>query len=730
MATPDLNALNAQLGSLAESLRRLAQSQSNFARETNVYSDIIDDTSADLDALREKFKKQGQVSVEQERTQRKLLKAKEDELAALRQLKQEQARLLQLRRNRANMSANEYKEQLANTRNNINNARDNMRRSTAEANKQGEKLRELRNSIGDTSKRFYLLAGVLSKLGSSLLHFNKVFVEASSASAGVIEETTGNFDQGLGHWLMALNATGVASKTMLDLMARNRQVVNSLGGMVNAVKTVEGAVFKTYGLYGSMEEAWKQNLSVMTEFANKGVSPSITLLEDYNNDLDMLARMTGMSGEAMNSMINEISNDIDSMSLLRAAREGEREAILANQRALLKSNIELGMTAKQAAEAAKMLNKMVAQKPLERLKQAARMRAIGAAMGLGSEANAAATELSKAKGQQNLETINAFSIALATQSNIAAQQGIIPEIQNSVLVDKLGFEDVVQTFDTNLSQTNKSLLDLRQDYKSSSSSVIMAVNFIADVAGQMLSALLDGTILWGGILDATRLIAIIPRGIAMLGTVIFGGLASLNEYLIDSINKKTPDWFPKIEKPEAFNPNEFAESLSKQLNAETLGDNIANRVPIQKDRLIELQQKQNEKQRELNDTTGVASNSKANQPDFDIPELPLNPKGTTKVEFTQLQQNENEQKSTKTDNILHSQLELTNKQNTKIDQQLQQMVNSNNYLKVIAETNPKLVDLAEKQLAVSTMNEQQKERVAMRMKGESAKFNANYNYAV
>lgn len=711
MATSaEIQALTAQIQSLTASMQKLVQAQSNVIRDVNVYSEKVDAASEELDDLRERFKKQKNATVEQEKAQRRLIKAKEDEIAQLKILKQEQTKLAQLRKNRANMDATLYNEQAAQIRANINNARGNINRSKAEVNKQSQILNQLGNSAGKVTDRFYFLVSILGKVSGSLLNFNKTFMDATAASAGVIEETTGNFDQGMGHWLMSLNATGVASKTVLEVMAKNRQMVNAMGGMVNTVKAVEGAMLDTRGLYGSQEEALRQNIGILSEFANKGVTPSIDALNAYNKDLDMMARMTGLSGSEMNAMINEISSDIDSMALLRAARTDEREAILANQRALLQNNIALGMTAKQAAEASKMLNKMVAQKPLERLKQAARMRAIGAAMGLGAESNAAAAEMMKPKGQQNLEIINAFNVALAKQSGAAAQQGIIPEIQSSILVEKLGFEEVVQTFDTNLGKTNQSLLHLRNDYKSSSDSTIVAINYVADIAFAIWNSLTDGTAIWGAILDFTRLIATIPDGLTALGTTILGGLASVNEWMIDKINAITPSWLPKLEKPESFKSEDFGKLLTKQvdsINATTKED--------KKDLIAEAKTKREQADKEI----------KTRQ------ELQLKPTANpVKVEIAPTQQSKEEATADKAESLMTSQVGLVSEQNTKIDMQLKAMSESNNYLKVIAETSPKLLDMAEKQLAVSTMTEEQRTRVANNLRSQDAKFSANYNYAI
>ncbi|MCK9369675.1 hypothetical protein M0R04_07185 [Candidatus Dojkabacteria bacterium] len=399
----EIQALTQQMRLLTEGMKSLIGAQSQVARSTVSYSDTVKAANSGLEDFEADLQKQGAISKEQARVQRYLLEAKRDEIRLLKQIEQEKARLAQLERDYMTqvISATEYLERSKTGKSNLANSQSQLSTARAEISSQTSALQSFGAALGSAGKVLNIITGVLGAVVGALSAYNTTFKESTLATGGVIEDAGGNFDRGMDKAILTLTArTGIATKDFLALNAANRGVVNSLGGMDNAIQTGRSNVFKMYGLYGSLEESWKQNLRVMTNFAEQGVRPTTRLLDNYNNDLIKLRVMTELSSDALNTMIAGIAGDSDSISILRAVRAGEREAILENQRALLLSSRALGMTTTQAEAAAKMLNKMVAQKPLERFKQAARLRMMGAAMGVDTEG--AAREMMKAKGQQNM----------------------------------------------------------------------------------------------------------------------------------------------------------------------------------------------------------------------------------------------------------------------------------------------------------------------------------------
>ncbi len=726
----EIQALTQQIKLLTEGMKNLIGAQSQVTRSTVTYSDTVKLANAGLEDLEAEFHRQGNVSREQSRVQHQLIQAKRDEILLLKRLEQEKAALAKIDRDYANqlISAQEHLQRSNIERANIADTQLQLGTAQAEVGKMTSLLQTFGSSLGGAGKMLNVFAGIIGAVGGALVNYNTTFKEATLASAGVIEETTGSFDKGMHGWLATLSATGIASKEFIALAAANRQVVNSLGGMRATIDTAEESVKKTYGLYGSLEESWKQNLGVMTNFANLGVKPSIAALNNYNNDLDMLARTTGMLGPEMNNLFKSIASEADSIDILRAARAGERESILANQRALYISNRALGMTAEQAEAASKMLNRMVAAKPLERFKQAARLRAMGAMMGI--DTNPAASELMKAKGQQNIAIINEGLTKVSTAIGAAAQQGVTAELVSSVAAEKLGFDELQRTFDVNLKDTNTSLLNLRHDYKSASDSSLMKVNVQIDIAKAMLKSALSGEMLLGFILGALdglgvnilsipmaigdifanvvvspllAFLQLLTKGLSYipgLGNIMEGvsvgigsTLAAIHQFHEDAMKTQQPST--------AIAQIALAKSESAKQTAEIVGSTESINKPLAKIAPIQ--------------------NGRSNAPGEAL-SVKVIPNPTT--------EGKTDKATDRAETLITKQLDESIQQGNKIDTQLKQMIKSNDYLKIIAESNPKLVELAEKQLAVSTMTQEQRDRTAKRLSSESAKFSADYSYAL
>ncbi len=724
----EIQALTQQVRLLTEGMKSLIGTQSQVARSTVSYSDTVKAANAGLEDFEADIQKQGAISKEQARVQRYLLEAKRDEIRLLKQIEQEKARLAKLERDYMTqvITATEYLERSKADKSNLANSQSQLSTTRAEISSQTSALQSFGVALGSAGKVLNIVTGVLGAIIGAFSAYNTTFKESTLAAGGDIENAGGTFDQGMNKAMLTLTSkTGIATKDFLALNAANRGVINSLGGMDNTIQTGRSNIFKMYGLYGSLEESWKQNLRVMTNFAEEGVRPSTKLMDKYNADLSSLHIMTGLTGDAMNTMIAGIAGDSDSISILRAVRAGEREAILDNQRALLLSSRALGMTTTQAEAAAKMLNKMVAAKPLERFKQAAKLRMMGAAMGVETEG--AARELMKAPGQQNMALMRDEISNLATAFGAAAGQDN-KMMFASIVSEKGGFDELQNTFDLNLAATNKAAAGTIEAYKDSSNSTMMRINIIKDIASNIFTAMTTG----GGILAAILLeiqnlgVVDVATAITTLGTVIIDnfldfvqlltkglsyipGLGAIFEGMTERLGqKRTELWQEQKDKNDA--------RAEKKSNS--VGDIVAASQKKAESILTSIEKVNTPIETKQAAETSIARN--------------LLPGETTTVKLSPDPVKESNQQNTanKAEELMNNQLDNSTQQLNKIDIQLKQMSTSNEYLKIIADTNPKLVDLAEKQLAVSTMTQEQKSKAGIKMMAHSAKFTADYSYAL
>jgi len=303
--------------------------------------------------------------------------------------------------------------------------------------KQGSIMARANDAVEKNIEKYSSLGAVLTAVAIAANALMKSLQAQISAGGGIIDEGFTGIVKNFGR----VFTLGIQPEEMAKMAAENRQAINSVGGLSKALDETNPLFSELAARTGSTTEAQKILLKQMTQFASVGVKPSTEALKKYNDDIATLSATTGMSTEAATEFYQSVAGDADTINLLRKAREGEREQILANQRAMIQQNIALGMTTEQAREAAKMLNHMVAQKPIDRIKQAAKMQALGGALGVSGGAEAAAALRAGARAtKEQKEQLAKYQNSLANAADQMRASGEGGEIVATQLVDKLGLD--------------------------------------------------------------------------------------------------------------------------------------------------------------------------------------------------------------------------------------------------------------------------------------------------
>lgn len=732
-----------EITALLDALNKLTGAQSQSVRDTYIYSEAIRKAGNELDDLTENFRKQNSQNKDIQRAQNQLLKAKRDEKNLLEQLiiqQREQGKLAkklaEVRKTGTQIEQAEVKKQSETNRANAADTIANLRSARAEQKRSTAELLRFGGSLGGGISKLNIFFTVLSWFASQLIGANKVFMDATTKSAGVIEKTTDSFDGSMGSWMSTITwATGIETARALEIMASNRQIVNSLGGMDNAIELTKDSVRSMRGFYSSLEESLKENMGILTQFGQKGVKPTNQTILAYNTDLKQLAKQTGLAATSINALINSVADDTDSLYILKEARIGEREAILANQRALLKSNIALGMTAEQAAEAGKMLSKMVAQRPLERLKQAAKIRALGAAMGMGSEANRAADILTKGSRASPAERteLNNLNVRMTEVMDTAAQGGMAQELFATTLLDKLdlnqyygGTSPFSDTLGNQLKMSQEAVAAM---YQSSSESVVVKLNVQIERLQAIFEAVMKGTIFGGLILQALEYISGPIKAISdtighttnLLGKITglwdsdFSNTKPVNEQ--DTRNQIEQDTLTAEYRRKAKEDYDRIKQLEIE-SAKNVGvekDKYEKQIAFIRDKQSDdafNYENQLEKLRAENNNVARVKSAEENT--------------TVKIASNPVEQAAEKAQTSRVEGYASDQVSLITTQNSKIDEQLKQMGFSNDFLKIISDNTSSLIDIADKQLAVATMNEKQKSQFAATFGNQNSRFNADY----
>lgn len=313
-------------------------------------------------------------------------------------------------------------------------------------------------------------------------------LQAQMKATGGVTENGSNLLYELFNQQFAGFKLGLSGSEFKRLVSNIGQTSNAMGGMQNTVDTASASINRLRVATGDSAEAVKVALEGMQNLAQLGIKPTSAQLQLYTTDLIKMTAATGMSADAAASFYGEIANDSASIDLLRKSREGERESIIANQRALVQNSLALGMTAAQAKEAAKTLNRITAAKPLDRIKQAAKLRALGGAMGIGGTEEAARDLM---MGKKNSQALMSVMEKIANKRDELSQEGKLPtEIMVSELVSKLGFDDLLganSPFSTTLAGPLKSQLVKTDETNSHLGNIYNQLKKLTDQFGLLAS---------------------------------------------------------------------------------------------------------------------------------------------------------------------------------------------------------------------------------------------------
>lgn len=517
MTDAELKAFSQELKNAADAARRLAQEHSNLLSSSARTQQNLSDVTEELgDAVEGATNQTKRMTKEQQ--------AQAKELAKLQKEWREATKAVERASNEFDEAARQFgaeskeaKESLAK----LSKAQD------AETNAKNAAARAsngLDLSMRGSAKSARYASVALDWFGTSLKTQGKQLVEQYKSAGGILEGSGGLLGSLFEQQQTALTM-GLSGAELQQVVNANRQVINAMGGTAEAMDELNPAVNRFRVLTGSSADAARLAGEAATSFAQKGIKPSAAAIEAYTNDMVEMRKRTGKSYDEINQLFDEVAGEADSIAILRAAREDEREAILASQRALIQQSVAAGMSAEQAKEAAKMLNKMAAAKPLDRLKQAAKIRALGGAMGVaGAEEAAQAVIAGKRMTDEQRANLNKFSQDMTNTMDTMAAQGLGSEIFGSALLEKLDLEQYygpTSTFSTTLGDSMQP--------------VVAAINELKDQSTGPNAELINRTILLAD--QATLMLS----GQNVIGTAIAGLAAAVGALAVAIQSKKVLD---------------------------------------------------------------------------------------------------------------------------------------------------------------------------------------------
>lgn len=507
---------------LAQSIRGLVGESSRLASAQNTQTRALSSASEEIAEYERQLASASGLNSKQQQAIRDTIELRRKEIKASEAYHEAQQRSIEIQRD-----STRSEQEKTNAQDEAKAALGKWREAQSDANKASRKTTD---SLKGLTKGFDFSNAAVVWFGQTVRAQAAQLAAQYKASGGVIEGANTVFGAFIDQQNTALKY-GVSGSELAKVSAANRQFMNSMGGTNAALNTLNPTIDRLRANFGNNEEALAVATEQASEFARKGIRPTQAAMESYVDDVVMMQRRTGMGAKEAAAFFNDIANDTDSIDALRSARAGEREAILKSQRAMVDQAIASGMSAEQAREAAKMLNKMAAAKPLDRLKQAAKIRALGGAMGIaGADEAAQAVIAGKRATPEQKANLAKFSENAANTMDQAAGQGIGSEIFATELLGKLDLEQYYgkgSAFSTTLGETLVPAMgDLKAAYQEASeTSTGKIVDWLTLITGQV-GSIASGEH-WSGVLAAAvaAAVALAVGGGKIAG--LAGGLGKL-----------------------------------------------------------------------------------------------------------------------------------------------------------------------------------------------------------
>jgi hypothetical protein len=198
--------------------------------------------------------------------------------------------------------------------------------------------------------------------------------------------------------------------------------------MVGGQDAFIGALKSGEGAYRDMIIDTKERTALLAShlqiLTDSGIRPAAQYSAMFADTVHRASKMTHKSAESITADLASIASDEGTQTLLKiAATESERAAIIQGTNAVYANNIAMGMSTKQAVAAAQSLNKLQAQTAKTRLGEAARIRVLGGALGMGRQGAELASIRTKGVHASPEEKARAAEISTAMSAKVAEMKG-------------------------------------------------------------------------------------------------------------------------------------------------------------------------------------------------------------------------------------------------------------------------------------------------------------------
>jgi hypothetical protein len=249
---------------------------------------------------------------------------------------------------------------------------------------------------------------------------------------------------------------GITAQDLVDLQSTYRQTaLAAKGGTDEFTSSLRTMSHELYARTGDFRAAAylaadikdvSQSIGVSYGELSDGVIPG--LIKGFKN----LQNMTGMTADQYGTLLKDMVNDHDVKQQLLRMSDVERARYPMELQKQMEYFAQLGYSTEQIKEFSKRIAKTANEDPLERIKQAAKLRAIGGAHGMSPEANRLAELIIKGQHrtiEENME-METLRSDVAGAINQSLGKGLGQEIFSSAMLRKTGLGDLFANADQSI----------------------------------------------------------------------------------------------------------------------------------------------------------------------------------------------------------------------------------------------------------------------------------------
>lgn len=255
----------------------------------------------------------------------------------------------------------------------------------------------------------------------------------------------------------ALVGLGISMKDWSTILADNRGVQQAMAsaGRDFAEELSSGSE-RMRSFSRDNVQAAKTTAALMKGIAGFGVSQKNLggALDEQINMYEKNYRVFGITAEAFAESTAALVTDTDIRNNLSIMGEKERKAFITGLQAREAERLAMGYTAEQARELTKTFAALAGETPKERMKRAAKQRALAGALGMGEEGarlQQLMVNINQLQGKERtaaLKEIEDIQRGMANTLQVKKGQGIASEMFASAFAEKAGFADLARTLET------------------------------------------------------------------------------------------------------------------------------------------------------------------------------------------------------------------------------------------------------------------------------------------